>query len=222
MSHAWHRQNPTLFEKEKLEVEAAFPQLHFHVDNDVVFIRGSFPVVYEGKELDHYSIEIELPRSYPESLPIVRETGGRIPCTADRHMNSQERTACVMLPDERWRLWPQGSGLLAYLSGPLRNFFLGQSVVDTGEPWPFGEWGHGAKGIVEYYSTLLKTDDIGVIAGFLEYLAKKKTKGHWPCPCGSGKRLRDCHRELVRDLRDKIPRRYAEESLDRLKRKSPS
>lgn len=218
MSHAWHRKNPTLFDQEKREVEAAFPQLHFHVVNDVVFIRGSFSVVHEGKELDRYSIEIELPRDYPESLPIVRETGGRIPYAPDRHMNNEDGTACVILPDERWRLWPTGSGLITYLNGPLRNFFIGQSVVDTGAPWPFGEWGHGAKGIFEYYSTLLKTDDVDVIAGFVELLARKKTKGHWPCPCGSGKRLRDCHRELVRDLREKISRRHAEESLDRLKR----
>lgn len=219
MSHAWHRKNPTLFDQEKREVEAAFPQLHFHVVNDVVFIRGSFPIIHEGKELDRYLIEIELPGNYPESLPIVRETGGQIPCTPDHHINSEDGTACVMFPDERWSLWPKGSSLLAYLNGPLRNFFLGQSAVDAGSLWPFGEWGHGAKGIVEYYSMLLKTDDVQVITGFLELFAKKKTKGHWPCPCGSGKHLRDCHHELVRDLREKIPRRYAEESLNRLKRR---
>jgi eukaryotic-like serine/threonine-protein kinase len=28
-------------------------------------------------------------------------------------------TACVLLPDERWRLWPVGSPLLKYLTGPL-------------------------------------------------------------------------------------------------------
>lgn len=205
-----------LFDKEKREIEAAFPQLHFHVVNDIVFLRGSFPVVHDGKELDRYLIEIELPKSHPESLPIVREIAGRIPRTAARHTNTSDGTACVLLPDERWRLWPKGVDLLAYLNGPLRNYFLGQIAVDMGQPWPFGEWRHGADGIVEYYSELLKSDDLNVIVGILNCLAAKKTKGHWPCPCRSGKRLRDCHGELVRDLREKIPCQCARDSLAKL------
>lgn len=198
-------------------MEAAFPHLHFHVVDDVVFLRGSFPVIYEGRELDRFSIEIELAKNHPDSLPIVRETAGRIPRTIDRHVNAADGTACVLLPDEHWRLWPKGSSLLAYLIGPLRNYFLGQIAVEMGQPWPFGEWHHGADGILQYYAELLKTDNVRVIADFLGCLCARKTKGHWPCPCGSGKRLRDCHRYVVRDLREKIPRRIAKESLERLR-----
>src|SRR5947209_4394472 len=79
MSSAWHKTNPSLFEKEKAEVEAAYPNLYFHIENDLVIVRGTLPVVHEGKDLDRYAIEIALPRDYPRSLPAVRETGGRIP-----------------------------------------------------------------------------------------------------------------------------------------------
>lgn len=217
MSRAWHRKNPALFGKEKVEVETAFPHLHFHIVNDVVFLRGSFPVAYEGRELDRFSIEIELAKDHPESLPIVREIAGRIPRSADRHVNATDGMACVLLPDECWRFWPKGSSLLAYMTGPLRNYFLGQIAVEMGQPWPFGEWRHGADGILEYYTELLKTNDVCVIANFLDCLRAVKTKGHWLCPCGSGKRLRDCHRDIVRDLREKIPCQVAEESLERLR-----
>lgn len=217
MSHAWYRKNPELFEKEKMEVEAAFPQLHFHVANDVVYLRGTYPVIHDGEELDRFSIEIELSKNHPESLPVVRETGGRIPRHADRHVNATDGTACVLLPDEQWRLWPKGSSLRAYLEGPLRNFFLGQIAVEMGQPWPFGEWGHGVNGIIQYYAKLLNSGDSQVIINFLECLRSKKTKGHWSCPCGSGKRLRDCHSGLVRDLREKISHRAAEDSLNRLR-----
>ena len=216
MSQPWHRANPALFEKEKTEVEAAHPNLHFEVVNDVVLVRGTFPIAFEENGLASDLIEIELPKDYPKSIPIARETDGRIPRTADRHMNPADGTACVLLPDERWRVWPHGSRLLQFLDGPVRNFFLGQSLVELGDPWPFGQWGHGANGIREYYAELVGTDDIRVITGYLDCLSKKKIKGHWPCPCRSGKRLRDCHWALVQDLTTKIPRRVVAESCEKL------
>ncbi|WP_167434446.1 SEC-C metal-binding domain-containing protein [Mesorhizobium helmanticense] len=36
---------------------------------------------------------------------------------------------------------------------------------------------------------------------FLLALGQGKVKGHWPCPCGSGKNLRNCHDDRVRQLR---------------------
>jgi hypothetical protein len=219
MSHPWHRANPALFEKEKSEVEAAYPSLRFRVVGDVVLVCGTFPIVFEGRQLDGYVIEIELGKDHPKSMPIVRETGGRIPRTADRHMSGADGTACVILPDERWRVWPYGSSLLQFVEGPVRNFFLGQSMVELGDPWPFGQWAHGAEGIRGYYAELLGSDDVDVITGYLDYLSKKKIKGHWACPCRSGKRLRDCHWALVEGLKTKIPRRVAAESRGRLREK---
>jgi hypothetical protein len=116
-------------------------------------------------------------------------------------------------------VWPHGSTLLQFLDGPVRNSFLGQSLVELGDPWPFGQWGHGADGIREYYAELLGSNDVRVIAGYLDCLSKKKIKGHRPCPCRSGRRLRACHRVLVQDLTTKIPRRVAAESLEKLREK---
>jgi hypothetical protein len=122
-------------------------------------------------------------------------------------------TACVLLPDERWRFWPSGSSLLKYLTGPLRSFFLAQTMVEEGEPSPFGQWAHGAKGVFQYYGELLSTSDLRVITTYLDYLAAKKVKGHWACPCRSGKKFRDCHFDQVKDLREKISRKDAEKSF---------
>ena len=63
----------------------------------------------------------------------------------------------MLLPDERWRVWPPGTSLLTFLTGPVRSFFLAQSIVEEGEPWPFGQWAHGAKGVLQYYRELIKT-----------------------------------------------------------------
>lgn len=133
-----------------------------------------------------------------------------------------DQTHCVLLPDERWRWWPPGSPLLQYLTGPLHSFFLAQTLVEAGEPWPHGEWGHGEKGILQYYCEILETTDFRVIKAYLECIAAKKAKGHWSCPCGSNKRLRDCHFGAVADLREKISRKDALNSLKALKKKQPA
>jgi hypothetical protein len=222
MSLIWHRENPALYDREKADVEANFPDLHFVLVGDIVCVRGSFVIVFEGQVLDRYSVELQLPRDHPKSLPLVREVGGRIPHVSDRHINPQDGTACVLLPDERWRLWPTGMPLLKFLTGPLHSFFLAQSLVEAGQPWPFGHWAHGAKGVFQYSRELLKTPDLRVITTYLEYITAKKVKGHWPCPCKSGERLRDCHISLVNDLRDKISRKDAQKSLEALKKAGTS
>ena len=213
----WHRDDPDLYEKEKAEVEAHFPDLRFAVEDGVVHVRGSFPIIFEGQVLDRYSVELQLPRTHPAALPVVRETGGRIPRNDDRHVNPADGTACVMFPDERWRLWPPGTPLVKYLTGPLHSYFLAQTMVEEGEPWPHGEWAHGTNGILQYYCELLKTTDLRVIIAYLEYIAAKKVNGHWPCPCGSNRRLRDCHLGVVAGLREKISRHDASKSLDALR-----
>jgi hypothetical protein len=203
MREVWYKANPALFEQMKTEVNSIYPDLHFYPQGDSILIRGSFPINHEGWVLDRYSVEIRLLPDYPNSIPIVKEVGGRIPWTADRHM-LKDGNACLFLPDERWKVYPPGFTFLDFLKGPVHNFFLGQSLFELGQPWPFGQWEHGAEAIQKYYSGLLGTSDIFMILNYLEYLSKPKLKGHWDCPCGSKKRLRNCHfRELI-DLRIKI------------------
>jgi hypothetical protein len=91
-----------------------------------------------------------------------------------------------------------------YLTGPVHNYFLGQAAVERGEPWPFGEWAHGADGIVELYGRLLGTSDPSRVGDLLDAVLRPSVKA-LRCPCGSGRRLRRCHHELVRSLKKRIP-----------------
>jgi hypothetical protein len=213
MKKPWFKINPDLLEDIKKETQAHYPNLHVHIENETVFIRGSFPITFENTIIDRYQVEIEFPFDYPEAIPIVRETESRIPRHVNSHVISITGQCCLFLPDERWKVYPKGSSFLNFLGGPVRNFFLGQIMVRLGHPWPFGEHKHGIIGIVEYYEGLLGTDDLLIILNYLHYISKPIIKGHWPCPCGSGKCLRNCHFERLIDLRQKIPQQTAKESL---------
>ncbi len=212
MSQPWHKSDPNLLDKIRMEVRADYLNLHFYPKSDRVIVRGTFPIIDSGEELDRYSIDIVLLADYPDAVPRVWETGGKIPCDADRHINKDGGETCLFIPDERWRVYPPGTTFLEFLNGPVRDFFLGQSIFRRTGEWPFGQRSHSTDGIKEYYGELLATDDLTVILGYLECLSRPALKGHWPCPCNSGKRIRDCHRDQINDLRTKIPSKVAEKS----------
>jgi hypothetical protein len=215
MKRVWHRSHPELLQKLRAEINERYPDLTIFVEGDAVRLRGSFPVEHEGKVLDGYQVEVELPPDWPDVTPILRETGGRIPRIADRHVNLNG-DACPIVPEE-WLLNPAHESLIAFLEGPVQHFFISQSLVEQGEPWPFGERPHGKPGLLQAYGEWFGTTDEKAIRLYLEYLSRREIKGHWECPCGLGKRLRNCHLEHVKELRKKIPPSVAAAALKSLK-----
>jgi hypothetical protein len=196
------------------EIETKYQDLTVGAVSSQIVIRGAFPVLHEGKVLDRYQIELQWSDSDRE-IPILRETGGRIPWIADRHM-SQGGLGCLFVPEE-WLLRPREERTLTqYLDGPVRNYFLWQSLFEGGESPPWKERSHGVPGLIEAYGDLVGMQDEQAIRSCLVLLSKDTIKGHWECPCGSGQRLRHCHLQHVRDLTLKIPRHIARLALRRL------
>ncbi len=52
MRKPWHKSNPELFAKTKQEIETNYPELRVAVENDTVFLRGSFTIEENGEILD--------------------------------------------------------------------------------------------------------------------------------------------------------------------------
>lgn len=195
-----------------------YPDLTVSVFGSDIRIRGSFPVVHEGRVLDRYQIEITWKSSGVE-VPMLRETGGRIPWISDRHM-SMGGYACLFVPEE-WLIKPREERtLIHYLEGPVRNYFIWQSLFEQNVDAPWGERAHGRSGLLQAYGDLVGFSGEAAIKECLVYLSKEKLKGHWRCPCGSNRRLRDCHFTQLRDLRIKIPRYVAQLAVKRLQNPS--
>jgi len=211
----WHIKDPQAFQELKRQIESKYATLCVFVEKDVVFIRGGLGIeAQDGREVDHYSIEIRLPDNYPnKGIPIVKETGGRLPESLDQHL--PYGIACLFLRDERYKCYPQGSTIIDFIEGPVKDFFLWQVdyKLNKGKS-SIGERGHGVKGIIEFYSEELKTSDVVVIRDFLNYLSKQEVKGHWDCYCGSKKKMRDCHFDILLHLKSNIPCDVARRSLD--------
>jgi len=215
----WHELRPDLVEQIRRDLAANYPTLHLSLEGRWAEVRGTFPVLGEGgRVLDRFQIRIILAPDFPRSLPITFETGGRIPWTAARHVVEHSGAACVLLPDERWKIFPVGAPLLDYLRGPLHSYFLGQLVVEAGGKWPYGEWGHAADGILEFYYDTLGVRTPEAVLRYLAALKRPKLKPHKACPCGSTRHMADCCLVEIKALREKIDAQTATESIEYIKK----
>ena len=148
-----------------------------------------------------------------------------IPWEADRHVLSAG-VACLCVSSEYRLHWPRGSDLTDFLECFVRPYFVRQAYHQAHGRWPPGqERSHGAAGIIESFSETLSelgSPSVASIERFLMVLANPgHPMGRDPCPCGSGKKVRRCHRRLVWALRNRIHPQLARDDLSLLRQSEP-
>ena len=167
-----------------------------------------------------FSIDLEIPGNYPRGIPKLWCNPREIPWEIDRHV-CENGLVCLCVSSEYRKHWPVGSDLTNFFEALVRPYLIGQAYYQDHGQWPPGhERSHGIEGIIEAYRELLAplgSVSLSVIRTFMRLLARKKhPKGHEPCPCRSGKRLRDCHRSFLMDLRRTIDPQHAKWDSQRL------
>jgi hypothetical protein len=201
----WHIVAPGQLENLHVMLAEKFPRLHALKSGDYVLVEGTFDVNEGDVRIEGFLIRVLLPTSYPLEIPTVWELGGRVPRQLDWHVNGNG-TLCVGLPEELWLRFKGRFELKEFLEGPVRSYFVGVCEKLAGRPWPWEEWAHGAPALQEFYGKVIGTEDIECVKALLAMLEKDLVKGHWRCPCGSGKEIRRCHLPTVRDLHATLPK----------------
>jgi len=169
---------------------------------------------------DTYKVAITAPEGYPAFIPSLREIGGRTQAIAEKykltdirdlHYNTNNRTACVCVKQEEKTKFPPGSDLVHFIEALAIPYLYGLSFYDEQGYWPWGEYSHGAIGLLEYYAddpSEQSKEDIEVIAGtFRDDLNWKryskqlrKPSPDKSCPCGKDKPFQKCHADAYRGL----------------------
>ena len=108
---------------------------------------------------------------------------------------------CLGTPLALWIELKSRFTVESVLDMAIRNFLIGNSLVELGEPWPHGERSHGAAGILEHLRELFGSAQPIMAATFLEAMAMGSVTKHSPCPCRSGRKLLKCHRDGFNKLR---------------------
>ena len=191
------------------------PYLEISACEPVTIVEGIFVLSGPEGPFDQFEVRIEVGPKYPSSEPRVFETAGRIPRTIERHV--YDDGSCCLVVWEQWLAVAKDTSFSSFLEGPLKQFLLSQVIFEQTKKWRFGERPHGTAGMIEAYAEILgvkpkKTE----ILSRLELLAHPWPKGHWLCPCGSGRIIRKCPREELWSLHQRIPPGLAKQMLRKL------
>lgn len=193
--------------------------------NETVFegrfaFTGSWPGAQDVT--DAYELRIEVPE-YPQQLPRVFETAGRIPKDIDEHVFPRSGKLCL---GSELRLRTKIGATLnlvhfadqcivPYLYSTTRRQSEGQFVL--------GELAHGNPGLFDDYQDIFGVSNQDAVLAALRILATKPSSAdRHPCPCGCGKRLAQCQfRNRIDEIR-KIATRRSFQKIEAGMRGKPS
>jgi hypothetical protein len=162
-----------------------------------IILRGEFlfSVLSEdgGEVRQSYELEISVPRGFPEELPRVTETGGRIPRDVDYHVFT-DGSLCLGSSLRLLKVMRSRPDLVGWAGNCLVPYLHAMShKLAPGGSFPFGELAHGKQGIIDDYVELLGLKERGQVVRTLELLGmKRRTANKAACPCGCGRRLGRC------------------------------
>lgn len=159
--------------------------------------------VYDGLApiTESFEIQIKIPDTYPDELPAVKETGGKI--DGDYEHTFQEGALCLAVPVEMRRIFSGQPTLLGFVNNLVVPYFYGYCHWEKHGEHPFGEQKHHGAGILQYYVDRLSLSDEATALAFLCSLYEYEYgyRGHHICPCGSGRIVRKCHGPALRGIR---------------------
>ncbi|MCY3818131.1 MAG: hypothetical protein OXH52_02035 [Gammaproteobacteria bacterium] len=146
-----------------------------------------------------FDIELTVPHTFPKRLPRATETGGRIRGADYEHVFT-DGTLCLGVPIQQRRVLSEQPTLLGFVERLLIPYLYGFCFWRKHGRHPFGEAAHGPEGILQHYLDLLGLDDPLAVLGAIRLLCERGYDARQRCPCGSGRRVRDCHRAALRGL----------------------
>ncbi len=175
------------------EVSEYYPELVIEADNDSYKVYGplAFVAHYNDNALrDRFEVKMLIRPDYPNSIPDVWETGGRIP---DFYHKYKDDSLCLGKALNTKIKFDENPTLLWFIDKLLVPYFYSFCHKQITGNLPYGELDHSPRGNLDGYKELFNlTADIQALQ-MLRLMAEGKYKGHFKCPCGSGKRMRYCH-----------------------------
>lgn len=157
---------------------------------------------------DEYEIEVDIPQEFPESLPKVREVSNRIPQEFGHFLD--DGSLCLAAMCELADFVASNGTIIGYIEKYVMSYLYAASYFSRYKEIPFGERTHGIVGIKEAYMERYNCDEEDVLISLLRVLVGlQRYRGHDTCPCGSNKKLRECHGgRLLSDIQSELAEYY--------------
>lgn len=175
------------------EVLEMFPKMKLEVESKVKILLGEVDIFDAANTyVDSFSIKVIVPSRYPREFPKLFETGNKFEHIADRHIND-DGSCCVCSLQEENLVSQRGITIKSFFLKYVLPYLANQIYFDSQGKWANGDFDHGVLGIFQYYSELLKLENITEVIEFLSVFNVTKIYRNDDCFCGSGKKLKRCH-----------------------------
>lgn len=174
------------------DICAKYPTLIQESDTQIKGIIPIDKVVNDEHIVDSFEIEID----FKERIPKVKELGNR---TAGYNHKYNNETLCLET-DFNQLMYLEEHTYYEWLEYFIINYFCSFIYYQKYKCYPYGERAHSLgdfDGFAEYMKMNTKQS-----WNTLNYIVNKKYRGHNLCPCGSGKRIRNCHKDIVLNFKE--------------------
>ncbi len=189
---------------ELILIKGEYPYLKQEVYDSMFLLKGKIefylldPRTEKPPIKDKYFVEIKIFSDFPESIPIVKEIGGKIKQPYE-HV-SQTGILCLGIQSELYQLLKKYPTIKGFIEKIVKPNLFAYSFFNKYGYMPWRDRPAGQIGIYLRYIELFHTSDIKIILKFIEIVMEGNYIGGSECPCGSGKSLNECHGKYIFSL----------------------
>lgn len=202
----FERRNGRELFAERALVEEHYPDLSFRIDPDsgLMCLQGNITLQADCGVTTEISVRIVFPTGYPDLEPAAFDAAGRFPVSDDRHIIAGGRFCLWLPPCSRWDK-NDPNKLLRFLD-EVTVFLERQLIYDAtgGKEWPGSQYEHGRAGYEQFMLSALGGCEDHFRALFPAIAGQDDPGRNDPCPCGSNKKYKRCHAQVVEEIVSRI------------------
>ena len=145
-----------------------------------------------------FNLEVVVPGDFPLAFPKVKELSNWIDENyPHRYTDGQ---FCLASDLELKMFFSQDTDICSFIEKYVIPYLYTYRFYEEYGVYPYGERSHGPMGDLEYLKDLFGVDDWGQVLDIMLFVVQSPYRGHLLCPCGSGKRIRNCHGEILKKV----------------------
>ena len=178
------------------DVLTEFPTLHWNEERKS--LKGSLEINYvynDERIIDSFQIEIVIPINFEKTLPMIYSKDGKVPKKFN-HIYKDD-SLCLATKADQLCFFANDYSLIDWIKYYVIPYFFAVDYYKKYKIYVFGQREHGDAGITSFYEEELEVKSHENVLIMLNYILNKTYRGHSSCPCGSGKKIRNCHKDII-------------------------
>lgn len=175
------------------KIKKKYPKLIY--DSNKNIITGSISICKNCNDeiiSGCYDLLIDFNKS---SLPFVYDVNKKIKRSYE-HRYSDGRL-CLATDIEQLLFIRSTKSICLWIERYVESYYISYEYFQKYAIYPFGQYSHGQQGIIEFYEKYFNLDNEQNSLNIIKYIFFNNYRGHNLCPCGSNKKIRNCHGSII-------------------------